>query len=94
MVIAALAMLLAATAAPNDGDAARRAVTRGQRVPLETILADAERRHPGHVIDIELEDGVYEIEILLDDGRVAELEYAAKSGRLLESEIEAPDHDD
>lgn len=92
-MILTLLPALIAFATPNDGEVARAAVARGERVPLETILADAERRHPGKVIDIELEDGVYEIEILLADGRVAELEYAAKSGRLLESEVEAPDRD-
>ena len=92
-MILSTALFLAACANAQEGAAARAAVARRERVPLETILADAERRHPGRVIDIELEDGVYEIEILLADGRVAELEYAAKSGRLLESEVEAPDRD-
>ena len=37
------------------------------------------------------DDGEYEIEILADDGRVVELTYDARSGRLLEAEFEGED---
>lgn len=69
-------------------EVAREAVRHGRYLPLERILADAERRYPGRVIEVELDDDEYEIEILLRDGRVAELVYDARSGRLLEVEID------
>ena len=31
-------------------------------------LADAQRRHPGTVLEVELEEGEYEVEILGEDG--------------------------
>lgn len=67
---------------------ARREVRRGGMVPLERILADAERRFGGRAIDVELDDGEYQIEVLLRDGRVAELVYDARSGRLLDEEVD------
>lgn len=84
-------------AAPADDEgsrAARAAAERGEIVALESLLADALRRHPGTVLEVELDDGEYEIEILGKDGRVAELVYEARTGRLVEVEIEDADGDD
>ncbi len=72
----------------SDHAHARREVRRGGMVPLERILADAERRFGGRAIDVELDDGEYQIEVLLRDGRVAELVYDARSGRLLDEEVD------
>ena len=74
----------------GDSDYARDGVRRGTLVRLERLLADAERRYPGRVIEVELDDDhdEYEIEILMRDGRVVELTYDARSGRLLEIEID------
>ncbi|MFY2763225.1 PepSY domain-containing protein [Arenimonas sp. MALMAid1274] len=99
LLIAGLLMAAgAATADAAAGDEASRRATEGVRtgrlVKLEVLLADAERRHPGDVLEVELEDGEYEIEILRPDGRVVELTYDARDGRLLETEIEDPDEDD
>lgn len=71
-----------------DLDALREAVRAGKAVPLETILADAMRRVPGKVVEVEvdLEDDEYEIEVLDADGVVWELEYRASSGALIEIE--------
>lgn len=88
------AMLVAAIATPAwpaVDDGSRRAsegVRSGRLVKLETLLADAEKRHPGEVLEVELDDGEYEIEILQADGRVVELTYDAHDGRLLETELE------
>jgi uncharacterized membrane protein YkoI len=91
-LLAVLAIALAAPAPADDGQRrARDGVSRGELVPLETLLADARKRHPGRVLEVELDDGEYEIEILADDGRVVELTYDARSGRLLESEFEGED---
>lgn len=67
---------------------ARAAVARGEYLPLQQIVDDALARHPGVVISVELDDDEYEIEILRNDGVVIELEYDARTGRLLEEEIE------
>ncbi len=87
----ALSAWLLATAGIGLDDGSRRArdgVARGEYVRLETLLADADARYPGRVVDVELDDGEYEIEILQADGRVVELTYDARDGRLLETEIE------
>lgn len=72
----------------RDHERARAAAARGDYVPLERIIEDAERREGGKVIDVELDDDEYEIEVLRDDGVVVELEYDARNGRLLEREVE------
>ena len=76
---------------PQDtADYARDGVRSGEFVRLERLLVDAERRYPGRVIEVELDqdDDEYEIEILMRDGRVVELKYDARSGRLLKVEID------
>lgn len=79
----------------DDHEVARRAVERGELLPLATILEHAKREYPGRVIEVDLdrEHGryLYEIEILLSDGRVIELTYDGKTGALLETEIEDDD---
>lgn len=72
----------------RDHERVRAAVARGEMVPLADVLADAQRRHPGVVLEVELEDGEYEVEILGDDGVIRELEYDVRTGALLEVEIE------
>lgn len=89
-LFAALACLVpvaggAALAQPADPAETRRlreAVQRGELASLDTILADAQRRVPGRVVDVEfdLDDDEYEIEILDANGRVWELEYRASTG--------------
>lgn len=101
--IAPLALAIALFAAPlavplhagpqdrqGTADYARDGVRSGEFVRLERLLADAERRYPGRVIEVELDqdDDEYEIEILMRDGRVVELTYDARSGRLLKVEID------
>lgn len=67
----------------------REAVRSGRFVPLEQVLADAMRRYPGKLVEVELEDDdEYEIEILGPDGVVMELEYDAVTGKLLKIEVE------
>ena len=89
IVLLACALPPASSAqATRDHEHARAAHARGDYVPLERILDDAERREGGKVIDVELDDDEYEIEILRADGVVIELEYDARTGELLEREIE------
>ena len=89
-----LAALLCTSAAQSaeDHETARRAVERGELLPLSRILAKAEKEYPGRVLEVDLDREkdryYYEIEILLNDGRVIELTYDGRSGELLDTEIE------
>ena len=78
----------AAALSQRDYDRVRAAVERGDLVPLEGVLADAQRRHAGTVLEVELEGGRYEVEILGEDGVIRELEYDSRTGELLDIEIE------
>lgn len=90
VAVAALALAAVAGYAAADTDArrAREGVERGDYVSLESILAAAELRHPGRVVSVDLDDDEYEVEILRADGAVVELEYDARTGRLLDEEFE------
>jgi len=71
-----------------DAERARDNVRRGEFVPLERIVADALERHPGRVVEAELDGDEYEVEILSADGVRVELEYEARTGRLVEVEYD------
>lgn len=88
-IIALAIVALAPAAAPSvradeDADRARDAVVAGRYVPREEIIEDATSRYPGRVVEVELDDDEYEVEILLSDGVKVELEYDARTGELLE----------
>lgn len=83
-----LAAGLALPAAARDQDRAQEAVRRGEAVPLAQVTAHALRTFGGRVIEVEI-DGKgrrieYELELLLDDGRVIELTYEGRTGSLTE----------
>jgi uncharacterized membrane protein YkoI len=90
----AIALLLLLPAAPGHaGDdhaqqTARRAVEQGRYVPLESVVRDALRRHPGTLLEVELDEAVYEVEVLRADGVVVELDYDARNGKLLKTELD------
>jgi uncharacterized membrane protein YkoI len=71
-----------------DAERARDNVRRGEYVSLEHIVADALARHPGRVVEAELDGDEYEVEILSADGVRVELEYDARTGRLREVEYD------
>lgn len=76
----------------DDHDAARRAVARGEALPLERMLVLLRRVAPGEMIDLEFErDGgrwVYEFKVLAPNGVVREVTMEARTGRVLEIEID------
>lgn len=78
--------------AEEDHETARRAVEAGELLPLSQILAAAHKSYPGRVLEVDLdrEKGryIYEIEVLLQDGRVIELTYDGRTGELLDTEID------
>ena len=94
----ALAGLLAGCAFPlahaqtsdSPQHAARLAVQQGRYVPLQQVVRAALHLHPGQLLEVELDqdDHRYEVEILLPDGVVAELDYDARTGKLLKTEWE------
>lgn len=61
---------------------------RANSASLDDILADAQRLHPGRVIDVSYDDGEYDIDVRRDDGRIVELEYSARTGRLIEADYD------
>lgn len=67
-------------------EAVRQAVRQGRLVPLQQVVADALRRYPGTLVEVELDDGEYEVEILGPNGVVMEFDYDAVTGRLLKME--------
>ena len=96
-LLACLAPLLIAASMPRAAETptpepehkrVREAVERGEMVSLADLITDAQRRHPGRILEVELEGSEYEIEILTDEGVVMELEYDATTGELLEIEVE------
>lgn len=88
----AAVLCFSAVHADEDHEVARRAVERGELLPLVKILQLAEEKYPGRVLEVELEREkgrfLYEIEVLLKDGRVIELTYDGATGELLETEVE------
>lgn len=76
--------------ADEGPDAARKAVEAGAIKPLSEILAAVEARHPGRVLEAELERDekepsryIYEIKMLTADGRVLKIEADAQTADIL-----------
>lgn len=92
----ALAMLLAGPAparadddhGSDDHDRARAAVAAGEVMPLQAVLARLRTRHPGEVLEVELEQDHgrwrYEIKLLQPDGALRKLKLDARTGELLQ----------
>lgn len=96
LLVAALALSiltsLPAMADSDDHDQARRALERGEVLPLTRILNIAEGETGGRVIEVEFErdDGrwIYELELLTPGGRLMELDIDGATGRILKSEYD------
>lgn len=76
---------------PAQDEHVRSAVARGELLPLPKILALAQARVAGEMLEVELErdDGrlVYEIKMLASvNGRVREIKLDARTGALIEIE--------
>lgn len=74
----------------KEHEVVREALQRGEVLPLVKILAIANQRVPGDVIEVELEDEhgalVYEIKILTGNGRVREVKIDARNGNVVKIE--------
>lgn len=73
-----------------EQEAIRKAVQRGELLPLPRILAIAQSKVPGDVVKVDLEHeswGIkYEVKILTPAGRVREVELNARTGALIKIE--------
>jgi uncharacterized membrane protein YkoI len=73
--------------ADRDHERARRALERGEVLPLDVILARIAGHVDGAVLEVELErdDGrfVYELEVMDRRGRLREIEVDAATGTIL-----------
>ena len=100
LLVAILAMAPPAFADDDDRDRASDAASRheraaerrrvGELLPLGKILEKLHQRFTGKVLEIEFEDEqppVYEFYVLQPSGRVIEVEFDARTGKLLKSEI-------
>ncbi|MDO8330110.1 MAG: PepSY domain-containing protein [Fluviicoccus sp.] len=71
----------------EDHEQARQALEAGQIQPLSRILERVGRLYPGQVLEVELEREqgrwLYEIKLLLPDGRLLKAEVDARSGEVL-----------
>ncbi|MEQ3642644.1 MAG: PepSY domain-containing protein [Paracoccus sp. (in: a-proteobacteria)] len=87
LMLILLPLTLAAQPIAPDYETARQAVDRGDMLPLEQILARIQARHPGRIVEVELEDEdglwLYEIEVLTPEGRLIEIELDARTGAIL-----------
>jgi uncharacterized membrane protein YkoI len=99
LVVCAAIVLGAAVSIAGDDDDARHAreheemraaLQRGEVLPLTRILAIAQEKVPGDVIEVELESKrgalVYEIKVLTQSGRVREVKIDARNGTVLKIE--------
>lgn len=99
LVFAGLAVLAAgpahAASPAAEHEAVRRDVQAGRLKPLAEILEAVQKRHPGRVLDVDLERGTdgrrwYEIKVLGRDGNRVEIHVDAVTGNEIRRP-EAPD---
>ena len=88
-----LALVPLAPALDVDQDEALRLRQSGEVLSFQAILRQADERYPGaRLLEAELDDDdgelIYAIELLTDDGVVRGLEIDARSGRVLEDEVD------
>lgn len=103
--LAALLILSSATGAAmasSDHDLARQALQSGEILPLDKILASVAEKHPGNVLEVDLDreryEGkkiwVYEIKSVTPDGKLLRLEVDAKTGEVLQVRSKRGDRKD
>ncbi len=79
---------VAAAGEDQDHEAARKAMARGEILPLTRILAVVAQASPGDVLKVELDRHgsrfVYEVKVLTRAGKVTEVQVDGKTGALVE----------
>lgn len=75
-----------------DVELARDLVERGEILPLAKVLALLQARHPGQIVEVELEYShgklVYEVDMITRDGRLIEVDMDAATGEIVDLEEE------
>ena len=78
--------------ADDDNKRARALLEAGDILSLESILVQARSQYAGKILEVELEEDdnlvVYEIELLTLEGKVIELLFDARTGKLISTEEE------
>lgn len=76
---------------PQDHERARTALEKGEILPLARVLEQVSRTHPGEVMAVELEPEngrwLYELKILLQDGRLGKIEVDARTGEVIDMRV-------
>lgn len=92
LLVLALAMISTQALAEDDHERARRALARGEILPLTQILDVLAREAGGRVIEVEFDDDdgryVYEVEVISRDGRLLELTIDAATGVVIERDYD------
>ena len=75
----------------HDQDVARRALQRGEVLPISRLLTLATRYIPGDVVEVRLEprqsgDIYYRLKVLTPSGRIRELVLDARTGDYIDTE--------
>ena len=92
VIIATLLFSSAAALADDDHERARKALERGDILPLTEIMARVSAEYPGQILaadfDREWSGYRYELELLGEQGYMLEIEVDAATGEILEVERE------
>ena len=72
---------------PRDHERARAALQAGEVLSLQAVLERVQRKHPGDVLEVELEREhgrwVYELKLLQRDGTLLRLDVDARTAEVL-----------
>jgi len=76
----------------SEQESVRREVESGRLKPLSEIVAQVQSRHPGRILEVELENGrdgrrIYEIEVLSAQGNKIEVQIDAATGQFLDADL-------
>ncbi|TDC67170.1 peptidase M4 [Actinomadura sp. GC306] len=77
---------------PTDDGAATRPA--GEPVTAVKAAAAALKAVPGKVAEIDLDDGVWEVEVLAKNGKWRDVDVSADSGKVLSNRVDDDDDDD
>ncbi len=90
LLVAVLALAAAPAWSDGDHDRARRAVERGEALPLREVLARLGDGLGGRVVEIEFEREhgrwVYELKVIDAEGRLREIYVDARTARILKQD--------
>lgn len=88
MTVSALITTAVCASDSDDHERAKKALQSGQILPLRTVLESLERKQPGKVLEVELEQKdalwIYKVKLLRADGQLIKLMLDAKTAELIE----------